>query len=101
MQEKIQYSDIMALGFSEEISSDSCYFNQFGYEYAIISLFLTKKVEVIWAKETQLAEVLRIDGQKEMNIIKKMPIKNLEHLKELVEFFSDEKKEVYSYTGCC
>jgi len=86
-QEKINYSEIMALGFSEEECSDDVYYKQYGYAYCQITLKLTKRIYLDWAKETQLCEMVRIDSPKTCNIKKRMPIKNLAHLKEMINFF--------------
>ena len=90
-QEKIHYSDIIALGFEQEESHDPIYFEQYGFDYVIITLKLTKRIYIDWAKETQLAEMVRIDSPKKGNIKNRLPIRNLEHLKELVNFFLDKK----------
>lgn len=88
---KIKYSEVMALGFKEEILEDNNYFKEFGFKYSIIKLDLTKKIYLDWVKETQLCELIRIDNQKEMNIKARMNINGLKHLKEIVTFFSDEE----------
>jgi len=97
-QEKIRYSDVMDLGFKEEIGNDSTYFKKYGFDYAIITKYLTKKIYLDWAKETQLCEMVRIDSPKNCNIKAKLPIRNLEHLKEVVNFFSDEEVNEVDYT---
>lgn len=92
MQQKIKYSDIMALGFKEEkVPGDNVYFQEFGFPYCIIQKNLTNKIYLDWEKSNQLCEMVRIKDTKHYDIVKRMPIKNLEHLKEIVEFFSDKK----------
>ena len=88
-QEKINYSDIMALGFTEEEQSDDVYFRQYGYPWCIITFNLTKKIYIDWAKETQLCEIIRLDSPKTCNVMSRMPIRNLNHLKEIINFFTD------------
>jgi hypothetical protein len=92
-QQKIKYSDIMALGFSEEEQHDPQYFKQYGYAYCIITLKLTKLIYLDWAKETQLCEMVRLKDTKECDIARRMPIRDLQHLKEMVGFFVGEKEK--------
>jgi hypothetical protein len=89
-QEKINYKEIMDLGFDEVPCNNNVYFNLYGYQYCIITLDLTERIYLDWAKETQLCEMVRIDNKKTGNVKKRVPIKNLEHLKEIVFFFSDK-----------
>jgi hypothetical protein len=85
---KIKYKDIIDLGFTESVEFDPVYFDQYGFDYSIISLKLTKKLYLDWEKETQLCLLLRID--KHESIRAKKIIKGLEELKELIEFFKNE-----------
>jgi len=89
-QEKIDYDEIMALGFTEDVQSDSVYFAKNGYSYVIITKDLTKKISLDWEKETKLCEMIRIDNRNTCNIKSRLPIMNLQHLKEMINFFSDE-----------
>lgn len=91
-QKKIKYSDVMALGFDTEVSPDSVYFDEYGYEYEIITKRLTKTIYIDWAKETQLAEMVR-GCKKQKDVYNKMPIRDLEHLKELINFFTKTKEQ--------
>jgi len=91
-QERIKYSEIMSLGFTEEVMDDKVYFNEYGFDWCIITKELTKKIYLDWAKETQLCEMVRIDNQKNWNIIKRLAIKDFAHLKEIVDFYSDEAR---------
>jgi len=86
---KIKYSDVMSLGFKEQENADESYFNEYGYPYCIITKDLTKKIYLDWAKETQLCELVRMDSPKTCNIKKRVQIKSLKQLKEIVEFFKD------------
>ena len=86
-QEKIKYSEIMGLGFTEEPQFDKVYFNEYGFEYCIITKELTKKIYLDWEKETQLCKMVRLSDPKKGCIGAEMPIKNLEHAKEMIEFF--------------
>lgn len=95
-QEKINYSEIMALGFSEEVQSDKCYEAEHGYSYCIITKQLTKKIYLDWAKETKLCKMVRLSNPKTGDIGNEMPIKNLEHLNEIINFFSDKKQQTFN-----
>ena len=92
-QVKIDYDKIMDLGFTEDIQSDSIYEAQHGYAYCIITKNLTKKIYLDWEKETKLCKMVRLSSPKTGYIGAELPIKNLEHLKEMINFFSDEKED--------
>lgn len=89
-QEKIKYSDIMSLGFTEEPQNDDVYFDKHGFRWCIITKKLTKRVYLNWNKENQLCSMIRIN--KYHDIKARLPIRNLAHLKEIVDFFSDKPK---------
>ena len=91
-QEKINYDEIMALGFTEDVLSDSVYEAEHGYAYCIITKNLTKKIYLDWEKETKLCKMVRLSKPKTGDIGAELPIKNLEHLKEMINIFSDEEK---------
>jgi len=98
-QEKINYSEIMGLGFTEEISEDKSYYAKHGYSYCIITKKLTKKIYLDWEKETKLCKMVRLSKPKTGDIGAELPINNLEHLKEMINFFSDEKRTEPNYYG--
>lgn len=85
--EKIIYKEIMALGFKSEEQNDSVYEAQYGFPYCIIEKQLTKKLYLDWEKETQLCWLVRIDEN--WNVKKRIPVANLETLKQIVDFFTD------------
>lgn len=99
-QEEIWYADVMALGFTEEPCQDNVYMNHYGFQYCIITLELTETIYLDWAKETRLCKMVRIDNSTDNNIIKEMPIKDFNHLKEIIEFFSNEKRKSLIYDAC-
>lgn len=88
MQERIHYIDIKNLGFKEIDGDCQQYFNEFGFDYVIISKKLTKTISLDWSKESQLCEIIRVDNNKHQNIIRRVPVKNLEHLVEIIDFFT-------------
>lgn len=91
-QEKINYSEIMALGFTEEKHHDSVYEAKHGYSYCIITLQVSKKIYFDWEKETKLCKMVRLSKPKTGDIGAELPIKNLDHLKEIINFFTKNNK---------
>jgi|AntAceMinimDraft_6_1070360.scaffolds.fasta_scaffold127115_1 hypothetical protein len=87
-QEKIYYSEIMKLGFTEEIVNDGIYFNRYGFDYAIIEKQLTPHIAINWAKETQICEMYRVGKKSEGDIVACMKINNLQELQEVINFFT-------------
>jgi len=87
-QEKINYREIINLGFTEEIVRDGVYFNRYGFDYAIIEKQLTPHIAINWAKETQLCEMYRVSRKSEGDIVARMNINTLEELKEVIKFFT-------------
>jgi len=94
-QEKINYDEIMALGFNEQVENDSVYEAQNGYPYSVITKDLTKRLSLDWEKETKLCSMIRVDKKKGHNIVAELPIMNLEHLKEIIDFFCLDKPKGY------
>ena len=99
MQEEIYYRDIMNLGFHEEFCSDDVYFDEYGYQYTIITKNLTKKIYIDWDKPTRKCKLVRID--KDHNIKAELPIRDLDYLKEIINFFCDEKVPTESKGYVC
>ena len=99
-QERIHYADVMALGFTSQLVNDDVYFNEYGFDYCIINKNLTPLIYLDWAKETGLCEMCRIDNEQDARIVKRLAIRDLYHLKEIVHFFSDEKQNDCSHNAC-
>ncbi len=89
-QQKIRYDTIMALGFTEQVDHDQQFINEYGFDYTIIELKLCRGIYVDWAKETQLAEIVRLN--KDKKIVARLPIRDLEHLQEWITFFKTDTK---------
>lgn len=87
-QEQIHYGKIIELGFNEEQADDSVFEYQNGYPYTIVSKDLTKKIQVIWYKDTKTCEVLRVN--KSGDIKSRAKVKGLDHLNEIIDFFTDK-----------
>lgn len=95
--EQIDYADIMALGFSEEVSHNKVYFNQYGYDFVITTLYLTPKIYIDWAKETRLCKMVRLKKKTGGDIENEMPIQDLRQLKDIIHFFKEKKHSVNYY----
>ena len=97
MENKIDYSTIMDLGFKAEYPEDKIYFLEHGYNYSIITKYLTKKIYLDWVKDTKICTLIRIDSPKKCNIMAEITIRNIDHLNEIINFFKDEEPD-YEYT---
>lgn len=88
--EKINYSDIMDLGFTEEIIDDPVYFNEHGFEYSLITKKLTENIYLDWEKETKECSLIRIDHPSKGNILGKMKLLGYDEVKRIIYFFEDK-----------
>ena len=93
-QDKINYSDILELGFTIDAQHDSVYEAEHGFGYCIITKELTKKIYLDWAKETKLCKIVRLKNNKG-DIANEKPIKNLNELKGIIDFFLDKEPPLY------
>jgi hypothetical protein len=89
---KIDYRSVMNLGFVREEGSDPIFFEKNGYDWFLVRKKIDKKIIAEWDCETKLVRIIRINNSQ--NILAEMPIQNLEHLKNIIMFFSKKKKEV-------
>jgi hypothetical protein len=87
---QFKYKTVIDLGFIDEVQSDTNYFNEHGYEYSIITKKLTKLIYIDWCKETKECELIRLDNLKEMNIVARLQIRDINHLHELINFFTNQ-----------
>lgn len=84
-QQEIDYSKIIDLGFTEKLADDKIYERQYGYKWVIIQKELTPEIYVEWTKENRVCEIVKTDG--EHNIKARHPIKDLDQLKTIINFF--------------
>lgn len=87
---KINYKDVMDLGFEREDINDSIFFDQNGYNYFIVNKKLIEStagetIELEWDSQTKQVTIHRYDS--EANRLSKMDILSLKQLKEIVEFY--------------
>lgn len=86
--EPINYEECMKLGFKRiELGCDQ-FARQYGFDWFVVELRVTKQLMFSWDCNTRLV-TLRRGGQK--NVKNELPIWNLDHLKEMVSFFKDNR----------
>lgn len=83
-QQPIDYKDVIALGFLRQDEQDSVFFGQYGFKWFIVEIELTKSVKASWDCNSRLVELIR---HKERSILGRMPIENLQHLKDMLSFY--------------
>ncbi len=95
-QEQINYSDIIDLGFDTEQVDDKVYYNKYGFQYEIITFKINSKIYIDWSKETRLCQIVRVN--KDQDIKNRKPIKNLEDLETIIDFFKNDnyKPAIYA-----
>ena len=89
-QESINYIDVMALGFSEQIEDDEVYFEEHGFDYVIIQKKLTSLIYLDWDKATRLCDLIRIDTSSA--VLGRMPVRNLDAAIDLIKFFTNKEE---------
>lgn len=82
---EIRYKDIYDLGFKSLKINDKVFYETYGYDYIYFYLNLTKRIRVEWCQVRRTCEMVRYD--KEDNVKARMPIRDLQHLKEMINFF--------------
>jgi len=82
---EIKYKDVMDLGFVEQFVEDNVFFNQYGFQYSIITFECAKRIFIDWDKTTRLCEILRVD--KDGNIKGRKKIESIDDLKEIILFY--------------
>ncbi len=90
--EKINYSDVMALGFTDSAIEYPAYYRKHGYGFSYVLKELTEQLCLYWVPHTRLCEMVRVDNQGLGLIKKRMPINDLKHLTEVVSFFTDKEE---------
>ena len=89
-QEQIDYSEIIALGFKEDFAEDKVYEKRYGYTYVIITKELTKKIHIEWFKDSRVCKMVRIDSPTRGNVKNTLLIQDLDHLKQIINFYTDK-----------
>ena len=86
-QQQIRYKDVMDLGFIETQCPDNVFRDEYGYDYKIVELNLTKKISIDWNIETRMCQLIRINNNIDCDVKARYPIKNLDELKTIIDFF--------------
>tara|TARA_R110001606_G_scaffold73929_2_gene170903 strand:+ start:148 stop:456 length:309 start_codon:yes stop_codon:yes gene_type:complete len=88
--EGLNYSEIMALGFTEEIAPDNIYQNDYGYDYAIITLQLKKRISLCYSKDQRVVTMYYCD--KEGFILAEFLITSIKAVTSIIEFYAKKNK---------
>lgn len=95
IQHQINYKEVIDLGFKrKDLGNDSVFFNQYGFEWFIVIMKLKKGIYAEWDCTTKEVELVHYEKE---NVIGRMPIVDLEHLKKMITFFKGEKKVETNY----
>lgn len=86
-QKKIDYSDVMSLGFKRTEGYDEVWKDEFGYEYFIVEMKLGKRFLATWNIETHVVEINRTNPSG--TIVGRLPVEDLEHLKMYIGLFKE------------
>lgn len=86
----IDYKKVIDLGFRREDQSDSIFYDEYGFNWFIVTLrlFTAKNkdfVELDWDCNTREVEMIRYD--KECTILSRMKIETYDELVRIVNFF--------------
>ena len=89
-QQEINYIDCVNLGFKKETANDSVWLKQYGYEYFILSMKLTKDILLDWDLRTRFVRMIRCD--KQGTILGKIQLSDLAEVQSIVKFFTNKDK---------
>lgn len=89
-QEEIKFKDIMDLGFKEEFVHDQVFYEQYGFVYSIVKIQLTDVIQIYWSKTDRTCQLTRIDNPEDGNVKRRANLKNLDEVKDLINFFIDK-----------
>jgi len=84
---KINYQTIIDLGFEREDINDSNFYDQYGFQYFVVTKKLDKRLHLDWDCNTGTVTMIRLN--KEHFIIGKMQMETLEDVKHIIEFFKN------------
>ena len=90
-QEKINYQDVMDLGFKRKDEHDPVFVKQNGYDWFIVTKKLAKGIYLDWDSETKFVQLIR---HKKGFIKTKYNVKNLAELKMIDSFFTHEGEKL-------
>lgn len=85
---KIDYQDLIDLGFKRTDHSDSVYYRRHGVDWFIVEMKLSKRWCIDWDQETRQCTLYR---HKKGSVQVSMDIKSLEELKRIIKIFKWKK----------
>ena len=85
---EIPYSEIIKIDFTVTKGHDKVHFDRYGFKYRIFHKDLTPTISASWDQVTRRAQLIRVDNEVEGNIVARMPIQGLEHLKKMIGFYA-------------
>jgi len=86
-QDTIKYKDVIELGFKRKELDDDVFVSQHGYGWFIVTKKLSKTLYLDWDCADRTVTLIR---NKKSNILSRLPIKNLDNLKDINSFFTDK-----------
>ena len=81
------YKDLIKLGFKRQQLPDPQYFDLYGVPWVLVSKQLMPLVSLEWDQQTLRVVIIRIDSEENQNIMSESPIRDMEHLKEVIAIF--------------
>jgi len=78
----IKYKELIDLGFTREVCSDSVFFDEYGYNFFILNFDIHKYFKLSYCAEDEFVELLVLDDKN--TILHKDRIKDIEVIKRLV-----------------
>ena len=87
IQETIKYKEVIDLGFKRSELEDDVFVGQYGYGWFLMTKKLSKTLYLDWDCVNRTVTLIR---NKKNNILSRLPIVNLEHLKIINTFFTDK-----------
>ena len=87
-QNEIDYKTVIDLDFKREDQTDSVFYNEYGFNWFIVTKKLTKRTYLDWDCNTRTVALKRID--KNHNIIGSLDIESFQKLENVINFFKDK-----------
>jgi len=87
--EKINYQDVIELGFKRKNMNDHIFEQQNGYGWFLVTMKLYKGIVAEWSCETRTVEIVRY---KKNDVQQRLQVSNLQNLKNHIEFFTKKRK---------
>ena len=87
-QDKIDYKTVIDLDFKREDQTDNVFYNEYGFNWFIVTKKLTKKIYLDWDCTTKTVTLKRI--HEDHNIIGSLDIESSQELEDIINFFKDK-----------